>query len=184
MSQKDLDQAAYEPTLLTSTVQPSPSVKLCLFLPLFPVTLALCFSSIPPPLSATPTLWFLPKFPSLSLSLSSSPVLPPCRAPSDEGQDAVDEQGHDGGAEQASHGHCDKPRQEDVPEEAPVHRFLGADPTHGHDWAHLEAAARREERPQSAAAQKWNVTSGKVKNAVKSCRLFRLSYIYIKNDKR
>lgn len=61
--------------------------------------------------------------------------------PSDEGQDAVDEQGHDGGAEEAGHGHRDKPRQEDVPEEAPVHRLLGADPTHGHDRAHLEDAA-------------------------------------------
>lgn len=61
--------------------------------------------------------------------------------PSHEGQDAVDQQGHDGGAEHARHGHGDEPRQEDVPEEAPIHRFLGADPAHGHDRAHLEAAA-------------------------------------------
>lgn len=61
--------------------------------------------------------------------------------PSDEGQDAVDEQGHDGGAEQAGHRHRDEPGQEDVSEEAPVHGLLGADPAHGHDRAHLEAAA-------------------------------------------
>lgn len=124
----------------------------------------------------TDTMIFTQVSLSLSLSLSSSPVLLPCRAPSDEGQDAVDEQGHDGGAEQASHGHCDKPRQEDVPEEAPVHCFLGADPTHGHDWAHLEAAARREERPQSAAAQKWNVTKLKTLWKAAGCSGF---HIYI-----
>lgn len=91
---------------------------------------------------------------SLSLfSLSSSSVLPPSCVPSHKGQDAVDEQGHDGSAEQAGHRHCHEPSQEDVPEEAPVHCFLGTDPTHGHDWAHLEAAARREERKQLDAVQ-------------------------------
>lgn len=98
-------------------------------------------------LQPTLELWFSPRFPSLSLWLSSSSsVLPPGSMPSDKGQDAVDEQGHDGSAEQAGDGHCDEPCQEDVPEEAPVHRFLRADPAHGHDWAHLEAAARRGER--------------------------------------
>lgn len=138
-------QAAYEPTLLTSTVQPSPCVNLWT-----PVTLALfplfiSFSFICNPRCSSKD--FHPSFPlSLWLSSSSSSVLPPGSVPSDKGQDAVDEQGHDGSAEQASHGHRDEPRQEDVPEEAPVHCFLGADPAHGHDWAHLEAAARRGER--------------------------------------
>lgn len=90
---------------------------------------------------------------SLPLSLFSSSALPPSREPSHIGQDAVDEQGHDGSAEQAGHGHSHEPSQEDIPEEAPVHCFLGTDPTHGHDWAHLEAAARRKERKQSAAKQ-------------------------------
>lgn len=60
-------------------------------------------------------------------------ALPLLCSPSDVGQDAVDEQSHDGGAEQARHRHRDEPGQEDVPEEAPVHGFLRADPTHGHD---------------------------------------------------
>lgn len=88
--------------------------------------------------------------PSPRLQLQSPHLQPPRKprrppensALSHQGQDAVDQQGHDGGAEQAGHGHGDEPRQEDVPEEAPVHRFLGADPAHGHDRAHLEAAAR------------------------------------------
>lgn len=87
------------------------------------------------------------------LTQVSLSVLPPSRVPSDKGQDAVDEQGHDGSAEQASHGHCDEPRQEDVPEEAPVHCFMGANPTHGHNRTHLEGAAKKE-KPSAAAQNK------------------------------
>lgn len=111
------------------------------------------------PLSATPTHIYDSFSPSLSFSLSDSlsPPLLSLPAPSDEGQDAVDEDGHDGGAEQAGHGHRDEPRQEDVPEEAPVHCSLGADPTHGHDRAHLEAAARSGERKTISSSTEQNV---------------------------
>lgn len=91
----------------------------------------------------------------------SSSALPPGGVPSDEGQNAVDEQRHDGGAEQAGHGHRDEPSQEDVSEEAPVNGLLGADPAHGHDRAHLEVPARtrrglggrRGRKEQSAVAR-------------------------------
>lgn len=76
------------------------------------------------------------------------PPPPEQHALSHEGQDAIDQQGHDGSAEQASHRHGDEPGQEDVPEEAPVHRLLGADPAHGHDRAHLEVT-----KTTSAAAR-------------------------------
>lgn len=72
-----------------------------------------------------------------------TPTPPEQHALSHEGQDAVDQQGHDGGAEQAGHRHGDEPGQEDVPEEAPVHRLLGADPAHGHHRAHLEDRTKR-----------------------------------------
>lgn len=89
--------------------------------------------------------------------------------PSDEGQDAVDEQGHDGGAEQAGHRHRDEPRQEDVPEEAPVHGLLGADPAHGHDRAHLEAAAGKGGGGRGEKRQRQHRIKGRqvVKNDVK-----------------
>lgn len=120
------------------------------------------YPSSPPPLSLSPRLSF------------SSSALPPGVAPSDVGQDAVDKQGHDGGAEQAGHRHRDKPRQEDVPEEAPVHCFLGADPTHSHNWAHLEAAARREERKIISSSTEQNVQRSKAKVSIKSYRLSTL----------
>lgn len=112
----------------------------------------------------------------LHLFVSSLRHLQPSRspplqqlAPSHEGQDAVDQQGHDGGAEQAGHGHGDEPRQEDVPEEAPVHCLLGADPADGHDRAHLEAA------PSGGGEKKENISgslgSMAQSDRVKSCRL-------------
>lgn len=92
--------------------------------------------------------------------------------PSDKGQDAVDEQGHDGSAEQAGDGHCDEPCQEDVPEEAPVHRFLRADPTHGHDRAHLEAAARTGRKETSAVAQSQRFYKAKTMRRAAACSCF------------
>lgn len=126
------------------------------------VTLALCphflsFSFICNP--DTRALIFT-QIPLSLFFLWPSSVLPPGCVPSHIGQDAVDEQGHDGGAEQAGHGHRDEPRQEDVPEEAPVHSFLRADPTHGHNRTHLQATAGRggkknNQKQQRSKALKW-----------------------------
>ena len=133
--------------------KPSPSVNLST--PRHPLPFSL--SSLQSLFSANPdtrAVIFTQVSHSLSFTLFLFFFVPPGRAPSDEGQDAVDEQGHDGSAEQAGHGHRDKPRQEDVPEEAPVHCFLGADPTDSHDWADLEGRRPgRGEGTQSEAAQ-------------------------------
>lgn len=72
------------------------------------------------------------------------------------GQDAVDEDGHDGGAEQAGHGHRDEPRQEDVPEETPVHRLPGAQPAHGDHRAHLTKKKNKKTLESSRLPVYWS----------------------------
>lgn len=49
----------------------------------------------------------------------------------------VHEKSHDSSTEQPGHGDSHKPGHKDVPEEAPVHGFPGADPAHGHHGPHL-----------------------------------------------
>lgn len=53
-------------------------------------------------------------------------------------QDAVDEDGHDGGTDQTGDGHGHEPRHEDVSEQTPVHCLPWAQPAYCHHWAHLE----------------------------------------------
>ncbi|MEQ2208265.1 hypothetical protein XENOCAPTIV_011674, partial [Xenoophorus captivus] len=105
--------------------------------------------------------------PSLTLLFLSSLLALPATSLSDIGQDAVDEQGHDGGAEQAGHRHRDEPGQEDVPKEVPIHGFLGSDPAHGYDRAHLETANGEKEERQSAA----ELNLFKAAESAKSCRV-------------
>lgn len=161
------DRARQRGNQPSSQYNQSPFVNLCSFLKLFSFT---SLTPVPTCLpSTTPKLRFPSKFPLLwlpSCILHRSPSRP--LPPSDEGQDAVDEQGHDGGAEQASHRHRDEPGQEDVPEEVPVHGFLGADPAHGYDRAHLDGADG-EKRQKNNQQQNW--TRLKVAEMVKSCRV-------------
>lgn len=49
-----------------------------------------------------------------------SPSLPYCGSAASR-QDAVGEDGHDGGADEAGDGHSHKPGHEDIPEQAPIH---------------------------------------------------------------
>lgn len=53
-------------------------------------------------------------------------------------QDAVDEDGHDGGTDQARDGHSHKPRHEDVSEQTPVYCLPWAQPSYCNHRAHLE----------------------------------------------
>lgn len=53
-------------------------------------------------------------------------------------QDAVDEDGHDGSANQARDGHSHKPRHEDVSEQAPVYCLPWAQPSYCNHRAHLK----------------------------------------------
>ena len=62
----------------------------------------------------------------------------PARGAAERSQDAVDEDGHDGGADQARDGHGHKPSHEDVPEQTPVDRLPWAQPAYGHHRAHLQ----------------------------------------------
>lgn len=53
-------------------------------------------------------------------------------------QDAMDEDGHDGGTDQAWDGHSHEPSHEDVSEQSPVYGLPRAQPSHGDHRAHLE----------------------------------------------
>lgn len=53
-------------------------------------------------------------------------------------QDAIDEDGHDGGTDEASDGHSHKPRHEDIPEQTPVHCLPWAHPSYCYHRAHLQ----------------------------------------------
>lgn len=56
-------------------------------------------------------------------------------------QDAIDEEGHDGGTDQARYGHSHKPGHEDVPEQPPVDCLPGAQPSNCNNRANLETKA-------------------------------------------
>lgn len=53
-------------------------------------------------------------------------------------QDAVNEDGHDGSADQARDGNCHKPRHEDVSEQTPVYSLSWTQPSYSNHRAHLE----------------------------------------------
>lgn len=101
--------------------------------------------------SCASSLSFSHSGPSFFLSTSLYPARP---CPSDVGQYAIDEQRHDGGTEQAGHGYRDEPGQEDVPEQPPVHRLLGADPAYRHHRAHLMPGRERENTVKRAAQKR------------------------------
>lgn len=94
-------------------------------------------------LKTLPTLWLSPyimifNFFSVSVSVLFFVItllylpLSSLFSISDERQYAVDEQGHDSSAEEACYRDGDKPGQEDIPEETPVHSLLRADPAYRH----------------------------------------------------
>lgn len=53
-------------------------------------------------------------------------------------QDAVGEDGHDGGTDEARDGHGHEPRHEDISEEAPIDCLPRPQPPDGHHRTHLE----------------------------------------------
>lgn len=69
----------------------------------------------------------------------SSSFSSPARGAALSSQDAIDEDGHDGGTDQARDGHGYKPRHEDVPEQTPVHCLSRAQPSYCDHRANLQA---------------------------------------------
>ncbi|KAF3848987.1 hypothetical protein F7725_015484 [Dissostichus mawsoni] len=66
----------------------------------------------------------------------------PARGAAECSEDAVDEDGHDGGADQTRDGHRHKPRHEDVSEQTPVDGLFRAQPSYRNHRAHLETQQR------------------------------------------
>lgn len=71
--------------------------------------------------------------------LSVSPSGEAAARPDGGSQNNVYEESHDGSADQPRDGNCNKPSDEDVPEQTPVHRLPGAQPSHGHHRADLHS---------------------------------------------
>lgn len=73
------------------------------------------------------------------------PFSPLARGAAGCSQDAIDEDGHDGGTDQTRDGHSHKPRHEDVSEQTPVYGLPWAQPSHCDHRAHLETQQSSDE---------------------------------------